>query len=88
MSDLTKQEQDNVRRALRFLRARLGTWDAVAAALDAHPKTLELARTRGGVSASMTFRVARVAGVGVDDILSGKYAPDGVCPNCGEKLPE
>jgi hypothetical protein len=88
MSDLTTTEQANVRRAFRFLRARLGTWEAVAAALNMHWSTLKTAKGEGTVSASMAFRVARVAGAPVDDVISGRYAPDGVCPNCGTRLPE
>jgi hypothetical protein len=34
-------------------------------------------------SPTMAFRVARLAGVGVDDILTGKYPPPGTCPLCG-----
>jgi hypothetical protein len=88
VTDLTAKEQANVRRALKFLRARIGTWEAVAAALNTKWSTLKTAKGTGTVSASMAFRVARVAGVTVDDVLTGRYAPDGVCPHCGEPLPE
>jgi hypothetical protein len=88
MSDLTEREQANVRRALRFLRARIGTWEAVAAALNTTWKTIQSAKGSGTVTASMAFRVARVAGATVDDVITGRYAPDGVCPHCGERLPE
>jgi hypothetical protein len=37
----------------------------------------------GPVSASMAFRVARLAGVTVDDVLVGKFPPPGTCPHCG-----
>ena len=88
MSDLTPAEQANVRRAFRFLRARMGTWEAVAAALNTKWSTLKTAKGTGTVSASMAFRVARVAGVTVDEVVTGRYAPKGVCPYCSEKLPE
>jgi len=35
------------------------------------------------VSASTAVRVARFAGVTVDDVLTGKYPPAGTCPHCG-----
>jgi hypothetical protein len=35
------------------------------------------------VSASMAFRVARLAGVTVDDVLAGRYPAPGTCPYCG-----
>lgn len=35
------------------------------------------------VSASMALRVARLAGIPVDDLLAGRFAPEGTCPRCG-----
>ena len=35
------------------------------------------------VSADMAFRVARAAGVPIDDVLGGKFPPPGTCPHCG-----
>jgi hypothetical protein len=35
------------------------------------------------VNASLAFRVAKVAGVPVDDVLTGKYPSPGTCPRCG-----
>jgi hypothetical protein len=86
VSDLTTTEQANVRRALRFLRAKLGTWEGVAAALNTNWSTLKTARGKGAVSASLAFRVARVAGATIDDVVCGRYAPAGVCPYCGERI--
>lgn len=88
MSDLTSPEQANVRRALTFLRARMGSWSSVAAALNTAPRHVLRIKAGGSVTATMAFRAARIAGVGVDDVLSGHYAPPGVCPHCGETLPE
>ena len=81
MSDLTKEEQANVRAALRFLHAQCSGWKAVAKALRAHKTGLSM-RDRA-VSASLAVRVARFAGVGVDDVLTGKFPPAGTCPHCG-----
>lgn len=78
MSDLTADEQKNVRTAVRFLSVRCGGWAVLAKALHAHQTTL-----RRAVSASLAVRVARLAGVGVDDVLGGKYPPAGTCPHCG-----
>jgi hypothetical protein len=85
MSDLTTQEQTNVRTALRFLRARCGGWEPLAKAVGS--KTLTLSRVAGGraVSASIAFRVARLAGVLVDDVLAGRYPGAGTCPTCGHR---
>lgn len=38
---------------------------------------------RTEVSASLAFRVARVAAVPVGDVVSGAYPPGGACPRCG-----
>jgi hypothetical protein len=81
VSDLTKEEQAYVRAALRFLRARCGGWKAVAKALRAHKTGLSM-RDRA-VTASLAVRVARFVGVGVDDLLAGKFPPQGTCPFCG-----
>ena len=88
MSDLTKQEQANVRRALKFLRARMGTWDSVYAALDTDSRAVRGMINGKEVTPTVTFRVARIAGVGVDAVLTGQYAPANVCPHCGNELPE
>jgi hypothetical protein len=79
VSDLTAEEQKNVRAALRFLRIRCGGLAAFAKALHACKTTAQ----GRNVSASVAFRVARLAGVGVDDVVGGKYPPAGVCPHCG-----
>ncbi len=75
MSDFTAAEQANVRKALQFTRVGSGGWDTQAKALHAHKKTL-----RRPASASAAVRVARLAGVGVDDVLTGKYPVPGVRP--------
>ena len=82
-SDLTAQEQTHVRTALRFLHARFGNWEALAKAL--HFKRSTLGDVLGGASAtaSLAFRVARFAGVTVDDVIAGRFPPAGTCPYCG-----
>ncbi|HEX4335472.1 MAG TPA: hypothetical protein VH062_06130 [Polyangiaceae bacterium] len=83
MSDLTTGEQKNVRAALVFLRARTGGWKPLAKALRVHPLTLS---KRGiPISASLAVRVARLAAIGIDDVLGGKYPPAGSCPHCGHR---
>ena len=86
MSDLTTQEQTNVRTALKFLRARCGGWEPLAKTLGT--KISSLSHAVGGsraVSASIAFRVARLARVPVDDVLAGRYPGVGTCPYCGHK---
>jgi len=87
MSDLTTQEQTNVRAALRFLKMRCGSWERLAKVLRLKLSTL--AHVNGGrsVSASLAFRAARLASVPVDDVIAGKYPPAGACPHCGHIAP-
>lgn len=83
MSDLTEKEQTNVRTAIRFLRARTGGYEPLVKGLRFQQMTI--ANVLGGkaVTANMAFRVARLAGVGIDELLAGKYPPAGTCPYCG-----
>jgi hypothetical protein len=83
-SALTAAEQDRVRAAIRFLRVRTGA-DTLAKALHAHRVTLRRVLAGRTVSESVAFRVARLAGVGVDDLLAEKYPPPGTCAYCGHR---
>lgn len=82
--DLTAAEQANVKAALRVLRTHLGGWHAVSAALACTHKTLEHSISqRGKASGAMAIRVARIAQVSVEDVLSGAFPKRGACPRCG-----
>lgn len=78
--DLTTEEQAHVKVALRFLRIQHGTWAVLAKALRYKVKTMADGRP---ASARLVLRVARVAGVSVDDVLCGRWPPPGACPHCG-----
>ncbi len=84
MTDLTKEEQAHVRTALRYLRARGGGWAPVIKVLR-YPSLSGVMAGRP-VSASLAFRVARLAGVPVDDVITGRYPAPGTCPYCGHKV--
>ena len=80
----TTEEQEHVRAALRYLRARAGSWRLLGKALGFKLSTMRHVRSReSDVSPKMTIRVARLAGVTVDDLLKGKFPPKGTCPHCG-----
>jgi hypothetical protein len=84
VSDLTTKEQDNVRAALRFLRARAGSWVGLAKTLKVAPTTPgNVANSHRVASPTLTFRVAKLAKVSVDDVLTGRFPPPGTCPHCG-----
>jgi hypothetical protein len=85
VSDLTPAEQTNVRTALRFLRNRCGGWKPVAKALHFGETTLGNAAGGRRISPTLAFRVARLAGVSVDDVLAGRFPAPGTCPHCGHQ---
>jgi hypothetical protein len=85
-TDLTAQEQTNARTALRYLRARCGGWEPLAKALRFKSTTLHKATSGArAVSASVAFRVARLGGVPVDDVLTGRFPGPDTCPHCGHR---
>ena len=91
MSDLTASEVTSIRVALRFLKARSGSWDGLGRVLRYSADTLSAAasETAGrGPSLNMALRVARVAQVGVDDVLAGRYPGPNVCAHCGARTDE
>lgn len=82
-SDLSREEQARIRTALKFLRIRFEGWEPLAKALRFRRDSLSVVAHGGAVTASLTFRVARLVGVGVDDLLTGKYPHPDACPHCG-----
>ena len=87
MSDFTAQEQEHIRRALRFLRIRSGGWGPLAKALRLTASTINHMAGREKVSARLALRLARFAGIPVEDMMAGKYPPEGTCPHCGHRPP-
>jgi hypothetical protein len=82
--DLTTEEQGRVRLAMRYLRIRAGGWKSLAPALGFEPRQMEkICSGEKAVSPKMVLRVARLAGVPVDDLLTGKFPSPGACPHCG-----
>ena len=85
MEDVTMIEAKRVRAALHFLRVKFGTWDLLGKAIHLTGTTLkQVATGHKPVSPLLTFRVARFAKVGIDDLLAGKW-PDS-CPYCHHRL--
>jgi hypothetical protein len=83
MGDLTKEEQGHVRAALRFLRTRNGGWAPLAKGTRFKAETLRAIAYGRSPGANLAVRLARFAGVPVDDLLGGRYPPPGTCPHCG-----
>ena len=84
MNDLTAKEQKAVRTALRFLRLRVGAWGPLAKALRYEWDSIQKVATgRRAVTPALALRVARVAGIGMDELLAGQWLSSRVCSHCG-----
>jgi len=83
VNDLTKQEQEHVRGALRFLRARCGSYETLSRALGLGKSTASNLVAGAPVGPLAAFRIARFAKVGVDDVLTGRFPDPRACPHCG-----
>lgn len=85
MSDLTAKEQRAVRTTLLFLRVQSGgVWEPVAKALNTQANNIsKIVAGSRVVNASIAIRVARLLGVGVDELLAGQHMSSRVCPHCG-----
>jgi hypothetical protein len=83
MNDLTNKEQKAVRTALRFLRIRVGAWAPLAKSLRYDTGSVQKVAAGLTVTATMALRVARFAGVPVDELLAGQWPSTRVCPHCG-----
>ena len=85
MSDLTAREQKAVRTALRFLRLRVGAWAPLSKALryEYDRTTWSPLFVKKAVTPALALRVARFAGVSIDELLAGQWLSPRVCPHCG-----
>ena len=83
-AELTAEEQENVRKALRVLRTRHGGQKALAMALGVGVASLMWAMAkRGKPGAALALYAARLAKVPVEDVLAGRFPAEGACPMCG-----
>lgn len=83
--DLTKDEQNNVRAALQFLRQRVGGWDQLARVLHLCKRTLAGLGQGRAINPLIAFRVARFVRVPMEELLNGSFPAPGTCPFCGHR---
>ena len=81
--DLTEAEQNNVRAALQYLRTRCGGWMGLAPVLGYQRKTLSEIAHGTTVTPTLAFRIARFSHVTVEDLIAGRFPPEGTCVHCG-----
>lgn len=80
---LTPTQSANVRRVLAHLTIEMGGRRNVAAALNVSLSLLEKATSPGrGPGVRHALMVARLAGVGVDDVVAGRWKRH-ACERCG-----
>jgi len=80
-----EEQEERVRVALLFRRRRMGGWHKLSRALGMKHYTLWEAtkRRRRRPTAGVALHAARLAGVPVEDVLSGAWPDEGTCPHCG-----
>ena len=84
MNDLTDREQRAVRTALRFLRLRVGAWGPLAKTQRYEWDSIQKVATgKRAVTPALALRVARLAGVTMDELLAGQWLSARVCPHGG-----
>ncbi len=82
--DFTAREVAALRGALHFLHRRCGTWATLGRALKFNGGTLRnVANGHRNATATIVLRVAKLAGVGFDDLCAGRFPAPGTCPHCG-----
>jgi plasmid maintenance system antidote protein VapI len=68
--------QERVRLALKHLHVIMKQWKRLGVLMHLKPQTVKnAAHGYGCVSASIAFRVARMAGISVDELLAGRFPP-------------
>jgi hypothetical protein len=80
---LTAEEARHLRVATRNIARTHGSLRRLAAVLGVQPGTLS--RTARLPSAGLAVALARVHGLSIDALLSGKLVQAGSCPTCGAK---
>ena len=81
VNDLTAKEQKAVRTALRFLRLRVGAWGPLAKALRYEWDSIQKVATgKRAVTPALALRVARFAGIAMDELLAGQWLSARVLP--------
>jgi hypothetical protein len=85
-ADLTPEEQENVKEALRFLSKRHGSTGKLAEAMGVtRARVLEASSRARGVTAGLALKASRVAKVPLETILSGAWPKPTACPHCGRE---
>ncbi len=86
---LTPDEVRHLAASLQNLRRAFGTWSCLADAMGIRESLLSMAgspRKGKGGSPALALRAAKVAGMSVEAVLSGKLTAAGQCEACGARI--
>ena len=86
---LTPDEVRHLAASLQNLRRAFGTWACLAEAMGIRESLLSAAgspRKGKGGSPALALRAAKVSGMSVEAVLSGKLTAAGQCEACGARL--
>lgn len=86
LNRLLPEEEPRVRAALDVAKIRFCNWKGVAVALRSNKGTITrlICRERR-ITPTYAMRVARMLGVPLGDIISGKFPSPHECPMCGHR---
>lgn len=88
LDQLNDEQRPHVGATMRVLKSKLGSWKALAVALRISVILMNrLAQGRAKPTAGQALRLASLAEVPVEDVLSGKFARGETCPHCGQVMP-
>jgi hypothetical protein len=84
--DLSPQERENVRKAVRYLARRFGSYGKLADAMCVKETRIKYSLSGAGtVSVSVALRAAKVAKVPLEAVLAGAWPKPTSCPHCGRE---
>lgn len=84
--DLSPQERENVRKAVRYLVQRFGGYSKLADAMRVKETRIKYALSGAGtVSAAVALRAAKAAKVPLETVLAGAWPKPTACPHCGRE---
>ena len=87
-AQLTREQRERVATTLRNLHRLHGPWKVVAGEMGFSVKTIMAVLSGRKGSMALAVRVAELAHIPVERLLTGGISDATVCPHCGQKLPE
>lgn len=81
--DFTLAEQECLRNALYYCRAKFGSWKRLAQVMRYEEQTVsQIGSGHRNVAPALVIRMSKILKVPVEDLTSGRFPPSGTCPRC------